>query len=362
MPAPSLEVLRGTPGGDVLFSNSTLALDVEDGPPSPGTTSTCRATTGTSITSTSACVVDRSSRPIPRQCAGSTRAVRPGESRAVVTGIPGKTGLIYTLDRKTGEFLWASETIHQNVISDIDPRTGRVTINEALVGAPFQELMVCPSLGGGKDWPAGAYSPRTGLMYQPQQNMCMLLTGNTATPTPADGYATSWVMIPDPKASDPTRIGRVDAVSLSTGRPAWRHERRAGVLGSLVATGGDLVFGGDVNRRFFAFDAASGQVLWETPVSGPVSGHAISYEVAGRQYIAVPVGGDTASPERRVLSLHPEIKPPQGGNAIFVFALPIVPATPTAGMPPWVPLLAVGLGACLIGGLVGVRMAPRRDR
>jgi hypothetical protein len=76
----------------------------------------------------------------------------------------------------------------------------------------------------------------------------------------------------------------------------------------------------------------------------------------------VPVGGDTASPERRVLSLHPEIKPPQGSNAIFVFALPVVPATPTAGMPPWVPLLAGGLGACLIGGLVGVRVARRRDR
>ena len=359
VPAPSLEVLRGTAGQDVLFSNSTLALDVNTGRRVWHYQHLPRDNWDLDHVF-ERMLVDVVVAPDPSAVRWINPAVRPGETRAVVTGIPGKTGLVYTLDRKTGEFLWASETINQNVIADIDPRTGRVAINEALIAKPFQELTVCPSLGGGKDWPAGAYSPRTGLMYQPQQNMCMLLTGNTATPTPADGYATSWVMIPDPKASDPTRIGRVDAVSLSTGRPAWRHERRAGVIGSLVATGGDLVFGGDVNRRFFAFDARTGDVVWETPVSGPVSGHAISYEVAGRQYIAIPVGGDTASPERRVLSLHPEIKPPQGSNAIFVFALPVVPAPPTGGATPWVPLVAGGLGACVLGGLIGAYLTRRR--
>ena len=115
-----------------------------------------------------------------------------------------------------------------------------MTIDDRMVTDPFVEMLVCPSLGGGKDWPAGAYSPRTRLMYQPQQNMCMLLTGNTDRPTPADGYATSWVMVADPKARA-DMVGRIDAVSIETGRTAWLHEQRAGVLGSLVAVAGGLV-------------------------------------------------------------------------------------------------------------------------
>ncbi len=108
---------------------------------------------------------------------------------------------------------------------------------------------------------------------------------------------------------------------MSSGRTAWTHQQRAGMISGLVATGGGLVFGGDANRRFKAFDDQTGEVLWETIVSGPVTGHPISYAVDGRQYIAVPVGGGTAEPERRVLSIHPEIKPSRGINALFVFSL-----------------------------------------
>ena len=66
----------------------------------------------------------------------------------------------------------------------------------------------------------------------------------------------------------------------------------------------------------------SGRCCGRTILSGPVTGHPISYQADGRQYIAVPVGGGTAEPERRVLSIHPEMKPSRGINAIFVFALP----------------------------------------
>jgi alcohol dehydrogenase (cytochrome c) len=321
VPAPSLELVRGTPKGDVLYSNCTLALDVRtgriiwyyqhlprdnwdfdhvferyliDGPVAP----------------------DR----------GEVRWINPrlkaGESRKLLTGIPGKTGIIYTLDRTTGEFLWARETLHQNVVAEINGATGRVAINESLIAKPFQETFVCPSLGGGKNWPSGAYSPVTRVMYQPQQNMCMLLTGSTDKPTPADGYATSWIIVQDPAVkSEPYPVGRLDAVSIESGRTLWLHQQRAGMLGSLVATAGGLVFGGDVDRRFMAFDDRTGEVRWQTILNGPVSGHPVSYEIDGRQYVAVPAGGNTASPERRALSLHPEIKPPAGVNGLFVFAL-----------------------------------------
>jgi outer membrane protein assembly factor BamB len=186
----------------------------------------------------------------------------------------------------------------------------------------------------------------------------MTLIGNTVTPLPADGYATSWVMMPDPKATD-GMIGRIDAVSIDTGRTAWLHERRAGVIGSLVALAGGVIIGGDVNRRLFALDDATGQLLWETILSGPVSGHAVSYAVGERQFIAVPAGGDTASPERRVLSLHPEIRPPQGKNALFVFALSAGTANGVRRFPT---SLLWGLGGLAAGLLVsaGMRLTRRR--
>jgi alcohol dehydrogenase (cytochrome c) len=121
---------------------------------------------------------------------------------------------------------------------------------------------------------------------------------------------------------DPYPVGRVDAIDLSSGRQAWHHEQRAAVTGTAVATAGGLVFVGDVNRRFMALDDTTGELLWAVIVSAPVSGSAISYAVDGRQYIAVAVGGGTASPERRALSIHTELKPPHSSPALFVFALP----------------------------------------
>ncbi len=79
--------------------------------------------------------------------------IQPGEVRRVVTGVPGKTGVVYTLDRETGEFLWARNTVTQNVISDIDGATGAVTENAELVfSALGQEVLACPTWNGGKDW------------------------------------------------------------------------------------------------------------------------------------------------------------------------------------------------------------------
>lgn len=321
VPAPSLEVLRRTPGGNVLYSNSTLATDPRTGRIAWYYQHLPRDNWDLDHVF-ERYLVDVEVAPDPAEVPWINPGLRPGERRRVVTGIPGKTGIVYTLDRETGEFLWARETLHQNVVAGIEA-DGAVRINEDLVVGPFEEILVCPSLGGGKNWAAGSYSPRTGLMYQPQQNMCVLQTGNTAEPAAEDGYATSWLVVEDPTVTgDPYPVGRVDAINLSNGRQAWRHEQRAAVTGTAVSTAGGLVFVGDIDRRFMALDDSSGEVLWEAIVSAPVTGSAIAYQVDGRQYVAVAVGGGTASPERRALSVHTELKPPAGSPALFVFALP----------------------------------------
>ena len=91
-----------------------------------------------------------------------------GRARKVITGIPGKTGIVYTLDRRTGEFLWARPTVMQNVVSKIDGATGKVTVNpEDDLHREGQTKLICPGSNGGKNWPAGAYSPTTNAMYMP---------------------------------------------------------------------------------------------------------------------------------------------------------------------------------------------------
>ena len=236
--------------------------------------------------------------------------VQPGETRRVVTGIPGKTGVVYTLDRETGEFLWAKPTITQNVISHIDGASGAVTENPELVftGAG-QEVLTCPHASGGKDWEAGAYSPLTNTMYFPLRNVCarMIAEGPESTSI----YAINW----RPEIAPGTdQVGAVWAISVETGETAWVHEQRAATM-SLVTTGGGLVFGGDVNGRFRALDQETGEVLWEVNLGSSVSGFPITYAVDGRQYVAVSTG------TQRFVNLTPELSPSQGNN-LFVFALP----------------------------------------
>ncbi|MEE2790723.1 MAG: PQQ-binding-like beta-propeller repeat protein [Acidobacteriota bacterium] len=255
-------------------------------------------------------LVDTAVTPDPAEVSWINPRLQPGESRKVITGIPGKTGVVYTLDRETGEFLWATPTITQNVISAIDGATGAVTENSELVftGAG-QEVLTCPHASGGKDWEAGAYSPLTNTMYFPLRNVCarMLAEGPESTSV----YAIVW----RPQLAPGTdQVGTVQAMSAETGAVSWIQEQRAATM-SLAATGGGLVFGGDVNGRFRAFDDETGEVLWEINLGSSVSGFPISYAVDGRHYVAVSTGTP------RFIDLTPELNPSQGNN-LFVFALP----------------------------------------
>ncbi|SVD08828.1 uncharacterized protein METZ01_LOCUS361682, partial [marine metagenome] len=110
-------------------------------------------------------LIDTVVAPDPTSVSWINPRLQPGERRKVVTGIPGKTGVVYTLDRETGEFLWANPTVIQNVISDIDGATGEVSTNSEVVFTSVgQTVTACPALSGGKNWDAGAYSPDTHTM------------------------------------------------------------------------------------------------------------------------------------------------------------------------------------------------------
>ena len=243
--------------------------------------------------------------------------LRHGEVRKVVTGIPGKTGIVYTLDRETGEFLWATPTVTQNVISGIDGATGAVTENpEVVFTGNGQTVLACPTLVGGKDWEAGAYSPQTELMYFPLRNACARMMATAGS----DSVATSLyaLAVRSELAPGTDQLGTVQAISPETGALAWKYEQRAATT-SLVATGGGLVFGGDLNGRFRALDAETGDVLWEVNLGSPITGFPITFAVNGRQYVAVSTGSSRTLVYFAPLT--PELRPSMGNN-LFVFALP----------------------------------------
>ena len=182
-------------------------------------------------------LVDTAVAPDPAEVSWINPRLRPGETRRVVTGIPGKTGIVYTLDRETGEFLWATPTVAQNVITDIDGATGAVTVNgEVVFTAVGQEVLACPTWAGGKDWEAGAYSPLTNTMYFPLRNTCArllstdnidgarerALTAGGQAPLAIYGLAARHQLAP---GTD--QLGTVRAISVETGETSWLFEQRA---------------------------------------------------------------------------------------------------------------------------------------
>ena len=240
--------------------------------------------------------------------------IKQGERRKVITGIPGKTGIVYTLDRQTGEFLWAKPTVRQNVVAGIDGATGKVTVNpETLFTAVGQQRFVCPTVNGGKNFQAGAYSPLTNVMFYPLQNACTTMTAIEDNPKTA--YA---IQSNNQIAPGTDKVGSVHAISVETGKTVWKYEQRAGYM-SLVATGGGLVFGGDANGLFRAFDQNTGNVLWTVNLGSPVTGYPITYSVGGKQFIAVSTGNSLVSSGLNRLA--PELRPSNASN-MFVFALP----------------------------------------
>jgi alcohol dehydrogenase (cytochrome c) len=153
-------------------------------------------------------------------------------------------------------------------------------------------------------------------MYYPLQNMCMEATTETDQRDPERVYGISMQYT---IAEGTDQVGSVWALSAETGKTLWKHEQRAGVM-AMVATGGGLVFGGDVAGRFKAYDDETGEVLWETDLGSPVSGFPITFAAGGKQYVAVTTGPSLVAMAARRMT--PELPADDSGANVFVFSLP----------------------------------------
>jgi alcohol dehydrogenase (cytochrome c) len=243
-----------------------------------------------------------------------------GETRkAVVT--TGKLGIIEALDRTNGQWLWHKETIPQNVVAAIDPKTGEKTINVAAIPHIGQTTVNCPADPGGRGWPATAYSPKTGILYMPLNEYC-----SNTTPSPLDpgqsytgGGRAIFARVPVPNSDG--KIGRIDAVKLADRTQVWSHRERTPETGAVLPTAGGLVFNGAWDRYFRAFDDTTGEVKWQMRLNNVINAFPITFTVNGKQYVAVATGSGS-SHSKSLATLTPEIRNPDGGSELWVFALP----------------------------------------
>ena len=223
----------------------------------------------------------------------------------------GKLGILWELDRDTGGFVAAHDLGYQDVL-DVDARTGEVTFRPETFPIKDELIEFCPDFLGIRNWRASAYHPETQALYIPIHPTCVSGAFTEVDNAPGAPYYTNtgWlsrgsVVHPD---ADPYR-GFLIAMEIGTGRILWRHSMLTRPGAAALTTAGGLVVSGDTARNVNVHDVATGETLFHTRLPGSASGFPITYEAGGRQYLAVPVGGDRT-------------------NAIFAFALP---EAPTAG-------------------------------
>jgi alcohol dehydrogenase (cytochrome c) len=298
-----------------LYSNSTIAIDVETGKLSwyyqhlPGDDWDLDHIHERTLVRTTV-------NPDPASVKWINPKVKRGEQRDIVVAV-GEAGGIWALDRSNGQFLWAHPfplDVKDFHLSGIDVETGRTHINwDKVFKKDGDRSLVC--FHNVRSYWSTAYSPKTNSLYVPYHDSCLDMTANEKN---KQGWGPrSAVLRP---GADPKKYLQIAKINLSTGKMENIYSQPEPGNGSILATAGDVLFWGDMNRRFRAFDAVTGKVLWEIVLGGMIQTSTITYSVNGKQYVAVFTGdgqSGTAGPLRLA-----KMKGVRGHNAIYVFALP----------------------------------------
>jgi alcohol dehydrogenase (cytochrome c) len=203
----------------------------------------------------------------------------------------GKTGHVYVHDRATGELIRFSEAmIPQENMWVLPTKDG---------------ARMLPGANGGVEWSPMAVNPRLRMVYA--ANLHQPMTYHVEQAAYPGGKL--WLGGAFKVIASEKQWGRLVAVNLDTGKVAWKFDTEQPLIGGVLATAGDLVFNGEGNGLFRAFDAKTGKKLWEYQAGAGVNAPAVSYMVGGKQYVAVAAGGNTQLDFKR-------------GNSVIVFALP----------------------------------------
>nr|WP_245466728.1 MULTISPECIES: methanol/ethanol family PQQ-dependent dehydrogenase [unclassified Mesorhizobium] len=211
-----------------------------------------------------------------------------GKPRQVLVR-PERNGYLYVLDRTTGEVLSAKPYGPVNSSKGVDLKTGRLMANpDKKTGTGKVVRDICPTASGLKDWQPSAFSPKTGLLYIPHNNLCMDEQGvevNYIAGTPYVGMNVR--MIPGPGGNR----GAFTAWDIAAEKPAWSVKENFPVWSGAVVTAGDIVFYGTMEGWFKAVSAKTGELLWQFKTSSGIIGQPVTYRGPdGHQYVAILSG------------------------------------------------------------------------
>jgi lanthanide-dependent methanol dehydrogenase len=202
---------------------------------------------------------------------------------------PDRNGYVYVMDRTNGQVLAADPFVHITTTLGVDLKSGRLKYNpekDPHVGKVVRDI--CPGSPGGKDWQPSAWSPRTGLLYIPHQNLCQDTTTYDVSYIAGTPYVGTDIKM---NAGPGGNRGVFSAWDVVAGRQRWAIPERFPVWSGALATGGDVVFYGTMDGWFKAVDAKNGAPLWQFKVGSGIIGQPISYRGPdGKQYIAVLSG------------------------------------------------------------------------
>ena len=225
-----------------------------------------------------------------------------------------RNGHFYAIDRTNGAFLYAKPFVRVTWTNGFDEK-GRPIVNPAAI--PTAEgVQVCPGAAGGKEWNAMAYSPLTRLVYVPVIENCAIFSnyGVEAKKKGLPPGPSGFRYLPN------QAYGKVMAIRADTGERAWEVRTRTPMGAGMLATAGGLLFTGEAEGNFIAYDVDSGAKLWSFQTGSGIRAGAITYELDGRQYVAIAsgmagaIGGYTGAGA-------PWMKNYRSGGTLYVFAL-----------------------------------------
>jgi lanthanide-dependent methanol dehydrogenase len=210
-----------------------------------------------------------------------------GQNRKVLAH-PDRNARMYIIDRADGEVLSAEPFAYENTSLGVDLKTGRLNFNEAKASGYKTTRDVCPAPPGGKDWQPSAYSPKTGLIYIPHNNLCYENQGTQANYIAGTPYVGMLVRMYAGPGGNRGEFSAWDPVKAKT---VWAVKEMFPAWSGAVATAGDIVFYGAMDGWFKALDDRTGNLLWQFKVGSGIISQPVTYKGPdGKQYVAVLSG------------------------------------------------------------------------